>query len=232
MFKKKEEETKNMTKPYERQPRESDKSWLWFRIYRDLLHERTYKKVIQYIETYNQNIEQLQKNMTSTDLNRPFPYGKKKLPVPSISNLKNLSSIHKWRKRVNAYDNHLDEKQREQREQEFLQEEQEYLQAMKEIRQATFTHVEALQNNDDPNIKTTSKLHALKSASQSIDTTYKDLRLAHGRSTENRSTDLNADVNADVNAEVNQEVKIDFNLQLTDKKFHENERKYLEELLK
>ena len=130
-----------MTKPYERQARESDTSWLWFRIYRDLLHERTFKKVIEYIETYNKDLQQLQPNSTPTDLNRTFPYGKKKLPVPKNQNLRNLSSIHKWRKRVNAYDNHLDEKQREQREQEYLKEEQEYLQAMKEIRKATFTHV-------------------------------------------------------------------------------------------
>ena len=221
-----------MTKPYERQPNESDTSWLWFRIYRDLLHERSPKKVIEYIETYNKDIEQLQEKRAEQGINRTFPYGRKKLRVPKVKNLRNLAGIHNWKQRVTAYDNHLDEKQREQREQEFLQEEQEYLKAMKEIRQATFTHVEALHNNDDPNLRTTSKLHALKSAGQAIDTTYKDLRLAHGRSTENRSTDLNADVNADVNAEVTSNVQVDFNLQLTDKKFHEQERKYLEELLK
>ena len=224
---KKEEETHTMTKPWERQPRESDTSWLWFRIYRDLLHERSPRKVIEYIQNYNKDLKHHKNKKEKKGNKGKFRYGMKELPQPELKNIQNLSSIHNWRKRVTAYDNYLDEKQREQREQEFLEEELEYLRAMKEIRQATFTHVEALNNNDDPNIRTTSKLHALKSASQSIDTTYKDLRLAHGRSTENRSTDLNAEVTQEVTEQVN----VDFNAQLTDKKFHDVERKYLEDLL-
>ena len=151
----------------------------------------------------------------------------KELPQPELKNIQNLSSIHKWKQRVREYDNHLDQQQREQREQEFLEEELEYLRAMKEIRQATLKHVDILNNKDDPTVRTTSKLHALKSAGQTIDTTYKDLRLAHGRSTENRSTDLNAEVTQEVTEQVN----VDFKVQLTDKKFHESEREYLRELL-
>ena len=216
-----------MTKPYERQPRESDTSWLWFRIYRDLLHERSPKKVVQYIQQYNKDLTTLKNNKEKKGKTRSFPYGMKELPQPELKNIQNLSSIHKWKQRVREYDNHLDQQQREQREQEFLEEELEYLRAMKQIRQATFKHVDILNNKDDPTVRTTSKLHALKSAGQTIDTTYKDLRLAHGRSTENRSTDLNAEVTQEVTEQVN----VDFKVQLTDKKFHESEREYLRELL-
>jgi hypothetical protein len=213
-----------MTKPWEKQENEYPKSWLWFKIYRDLLHERTFKKVIQYIEEYNQNL----KNMKPSKETMKFPYGFNQLPKPELGNLYNLSSIHNWKQRVHAYDNYLDQQQRQHREQEFIEEENEYLQTIQSVRNEIKNQVIQINNNEK--ITPTSKLHALKSASQALDTSYKDLRLAHGRSTENRSTDLNAEVQQDIKQE--QKINIDIEATLQDKKFHKDELKYLEELTK
>jgi hypothetical protein len=212
--------TKSMTQPWERQPNEYHKSWLWFKIYRDLLHERSFRKVIQYIEEYNKNITKTHPNPTNIN-EKPYPQ-------PNIDNLKNLSRIHKWRDRVTAYDNYLDQQQRQHREQEFIDEENEYLKAIQAVRNEIQNQVMQINNNEK--ITPTSKLHALKSASQALDTNYKDLRLAHGRSTENRSTDLNAEVQQDIKQE--QKINIDIEATLQDKKFHKDELKYLEELTK
>lgn len=219
-----------MTKTYQKQPNESPKSWLWFRIYRDLLHERTFKNTIKYIQQYNQDLQTYQKqNKTGTkqEVTRNFPYGYEKLPEPGIKNLQNLSSIHKWRKRVTDYDNHLDQVQREQREQQYIEEEKKYLQLMQDSRKATQQYIDALNEDVAPRIKTTSKLHALKSASQTVDTLYKDLRLAHGKSTENNSTNINADITG----ELKQDTRISFNEQLTDKDFHKKELDFLKQLI-
>lgn len=221
------EAKKHMTKTYEKQTNESPKSWLWFRIYRDLLHQRTFKNVIKYIQQYNQDLQTHKQKKTKQDKNYQFIYGYEELPIPTISNLQNLSKIHKWKKRVTDYDNHLDQVQREQREQQYIEEEKKYLQLMQDSRKATQQYINALNEDVNPRIRTTSKLHALKSASQTVDTLYKDLRLAHGKSTENNSTNINADITG----EVKQETRIDFNDQLTNKEFHKNELNFLKQLI-
>jgi hypothetical protein len=122
----------------------------------------------------------------------------------------------------------LDQQQRQHREQEFIDEENEYLKAIQAVRNEIQNQVMQINNNEK--ITPTSKLHALKSASQALDTNYKDLRLAHGRSTENRSTDLNAEVQQDIKQE--QKINIDIEATLQDKNFHKDELKYLKELTK
>lgn len=218
-----------MTQPYERQPKESNTSWLWFRIYRDLLHNRTHKKVIQYIQDYNNKLEEYQKTPQNkehdTDTTRTFKYGFEKLPTPTHQNLRNLSSIHKWTKRVQAYDNHLDQQEREAREQAYIDEEREYLKLMHDTREALQQNIQQIQQ--DNKSRATSKSHALKSASKSLDTLYKDLRLAHGKSTENKDTNINADLNQDVRLDAD----VDFKHQLIDKEFHEQELNYLKQLI-
>ena len=220
-----------MTEPYERQPKEGDKAWLWFRIYRDLLHNRSQQEVIDYTQDYNKRLQQYleqQKMGQSRDVFGTFPYGLKKLPEPTPKNLRNLSSIHHWKKRAHAYDKYLDQQQREAREQEFIEEEKKYLQLMGDTLSATQQYITVLNEDVDPRIRTTSKLHAIRSASQSIDTLYKDLRLAYGKSTENKDTNINADVSQEVSVPGG----VDINHQLTSKEFHKDELDYLRQLMK
>lgn len=214
-----------MTQPWERQPKESNKSWLWFRIYRDLLHNRTHQQVIDYIQQYNTNIEKHQQNGSEQEVTRNFQYGFEKLPEPSIKNLQNLSSIHKWRKRTDAYDNYIDQQEIKAREQAYIDEEKEYLKLMHDTREALQQNIQQI--TKDNQSRATSKSHALKSASQSLDTLYKDLRLAHGKSTENKDTNINADLNQEVRLDAD----VDFKHQLIDKKFHEQELDYLKQLI-
>jgi hypothetical protein len=80
--------------PWERQPEESDGEWAAFRAWRDLdPHERTYKNAFNLLHS----------NGNKPDLAESTIIGK----------FSKVATRNRWRERVNAYDQHVDAKIRE-----------------------------------------------------------------------------------------------------------------------
>lgn len=216
-------ENTTKTQPWLRQPRETAKTYTWFTYYRDQGPERTHKKTIQAIKKHNEKVKQQElKENNSEEI--------KKIPVPALRNLQNLASIHKWTRRAIAYDNWREEQRALAKEAMYLEEEQKYVETMKNLRDSIANTIYELEL--DERAKSTSKAHALKSISQAMDTTLKDLRLITGKSTENSATNVTAEVDQTHTVDVDGKVKVDVHQTLTDSNFHSKELEFMKELIK
>lgn len=198
-----------MNKAWERMKGESGKSFKWFTIYRDLGAKRSLKKVITEIEKLNKS-----KPIQSED--SFFP-----IPVPTHAQLKNQSRTWDWVERAGAYDNHMDELARKQKEEDYLAIESRLV----GIGETILDNLERNLNDlkVDVDSKTTSISHALKSAADAYDKSVKDIRLLYGKSTEN--TNSKEEVSTELTASVDTVVDI------TSDDFMNNELKFMKELL-
>lgn len=208
-------------KIWQRRKGESSKAYKWFTIYRDMGYNRSIPKVITKCEQINKKTRRKWEESRGEK-----GLSEKLIPLPTCKNLYHLSSIHGWVKRCIAFDNYMDERLRLQKEQHYYREEQLYLDVMQRIRERIGQILYDLEF--DEKAHATSKAHAMKSLSQSLDTTFKDLRLASGKSTENNSSNVTAEVeaSADVRADVNVKET------LTDKTFMKKELEFMKELTK
>lgn len=186
---------------------ESGKAYLWFTIYRDMGYNRTLQNVVN-------KCKELHKH-------------DKSIPTPTLDNVKNLSSIHDWVKRSIAFDNYTDEQARLHKEQHYKLEEQLYLDTMTKLRISLHSTIEELKL--DEKARPTSKAHALKSISQALDTTFKDLRLASGKSTENTSNNVTAELEANTTNELTADINI--HKILTDDTFLKQELEFMNKLI-
>jgi hypothetical protein len=209
--------TKQPTKPWLRQPKETGRAYKWYTYYRDMGPERTLQKTLHAILN---DINKKQNTDTT-------PTEKRRI-LPNMSNLKNLSSIHKWVKRSIAYDNWCDEQRLLAKEAMYIEEEQKYIETMQDLREGISELILELQN--DEKSRETSKAHAYKSVSQAMDTTLKDLRLITGKSTENSATNVTAEV--DQTNTIDGKIDVDVHQTLTDNKFHDTELEFMKELIK
>lgn len=168
---------------WQRQKSEASKSFTWFKEYRDLGASRSLQKVVDKITavmTKDDNIEEI-------------------IPIPTITQLTNLSSKWSWVERCRAYDNHLDEQRLQIRKEQYLHLEDDLIETGKKLAIAVKENIEDLNDNIDDS-RATSIANSLESAAKAYDKSVSNLRLLHGQSTSinDNNTNLDGKIEADI----------------------------------
>lgn len=185
-----------MTEMWERQKGESSKSFAWFKTFRDLEGERKLQKVIDKIQ---ENINKSQEKSNSEE---------NLIPLPTLTSLQKQSSRWHWTKRCRRYDNYLDERDRKDKEEAYLEKEGRLIGLGDRLIDVIEKNVDDL--GDDYESKSTAIGNSLKSVAIAYDNVVKNIRLLHGRSTENKESKVEGslDVEADVKGDLTQSQEI------------------------
>ena len=193
-----------MVELWERQKGERDSSYIYFSIYLHELKQRPKKlqDVINYIET-------LELKQTLRDYNSNL------IEVPTMPQLKNLSSKWNWEDRDIAYTNHLSKLDQEKDEERYNETNDTIKNGLEQDLKEIDEYSKELYDSE---YSLTTKINLKYTLARARDLTIKNLRLSHGRSTSI--------------SESNDKIKVDAELQYSGLKdlaeaFNEGRKKYL-----
>lgn len=150
-----------MTEAWERQKREPSKSYALFKEYRDLGSKRTFPQIIK-----------LKKSEHTEEKN-----------IPSLSQLKTLSSRWNWVERCRLYDNHMDQKEREWNYELFKQGNAKFQEFFNDDFELLKEIQKELKENSNENAPTT-RANSFLNLNKSAEIIYRNFRLAHGQPTD------------------------------------------------
>lgn len=150
-----------MTEAWERQKGEPSKSYSLFKEYRDLGSKRTFPQIIK-----------LKKSEHNEEKN-----------IPSLSQLKTLSSRWNWVERCRLYDNHMDQKEREWNYELFKQGNAKFQEFFNDDFELLKEIQKELKENSNKNAPTT-RANSFLNLNKSAEIIYRNFRLAHGQPTD------------------------------------------------
>lgn len=150
-----------MTEAWERQKGEPSKSYSLFKEYRDLGSKRTFPQIIK----LNESKHTEEKN------------------IPSLSQLKTLSSRWNWVERCRLYDNHMDQKEREWNYELFKQGNAKFQEFFNDDFELLKEIQKELKENSNENAPTT-RANSFLNLNKSAEIIYRNFRLAHGQPTD------------------------------------------------
>ncbi len=150
-----------MTEAWERQKGEPSKSYSLFKEYRDLGSKRTFPQIIK-----------LKKSEHTEEKN-----------IPSLSQLKTLSSRWNWVERCRLYDNHMDQKEREWNYELFKQGNAKFQEFFNDDFELLKEIQKELKENSNENAPTT-RANSFLNLNKSAEIIYRNFRLAHGQPTD------------------------------------------------
>ncbi len=150
-----------MTEAWERQKGEPSKSYSLFKEYRDLGSKRTFPQIIK-----------LKKSEHTEEKN-----------IPSLSQLKTLSSRWNWVERCRVYDNHMDQKEREWNYELFKQGNAKFQEFFNDDFELLKEIQKELKENSNKNAPTT-RANSFLNLNKSAEIIYRNFRLAHGQPTD------------------------------------------------
>ena len=150
-----------MTEAWERQKGEPSKSYSLFKEYRDLGSKRTFPQIIK-----------LKKSKHTEEKN-----------IPSLSQLKTLSSRWNWVERCRLYDNHMDQKEREWNYELFKQGNAKFQEFFNDDFELLKEIQKELKENSNENAPTT-RANSFLNLNKSAEIIYRNFRLAHGQPTD------------------------------------------------
>lgn len=151
-----------MVEAWERQKGESSKSYSWFKEYRDLGSRRTFPQVITNLKKA-EHIEE--KN------------------IPSLTQIGTQSSTWDWVERCRLYDNHMDQKERQQNYELFKQGNAKFQEFFNDDFELLKEIQKELKENTNENAPTT-RANSFLNLNKSAEIIYRNFRLAHGQPTD------------------------------------------------
>lgn len=215
------------TKPWERQHRESTKSFTYYLIFQELPDvidgkSKTYQHVIDFIN----NEQLLEKWNFDKRKQKVLKDLCKSTPTPTYQQLINYASKWKWQERYRQYQNYkLELKQQQLNEANIRLSEKAIYGSESSIETCNKVILLISQALSTGEISPNQAASALRNLSDSKSTDIKTSRLITGHSTENNSTQ--AEVNAEVKAEVDETLEV----KVTDNEFMKQELEFMNELL-
>ena len=169
---------------WQRQKGESSKSFIWFKIYRNIGPTRTLKNTLKKMEKNMEKCGNIDENLEEI------------VPTPTFAQLTSQSSRWDWSERARAYDNYQDQLEIQAKNEAYKQTEKDLLEIANDFQKLIKKNVKELKQ--DTTSQTISKSHALKSVASAIDKTTKNIRLLHGKPTDIKDNKLEANIDADV----------------------------------
>lgn len=172
-----------MTEAWERQKGEPSKSYSLFKEYRDLGSKRTFPQIIK-----------LKKSEHTEEKN-----------IPSLSQLKTLSSRWNWVERCRLYDNHMDQKEREWNYELFKQGNAKFQEFFNDDFELLKEIQKELKENSNENAPTT-RANSFLNLNKSAEIIYRNFRLAHGQPTDIKDNNTQIQGNIETSTKENDNV--------------------------
>lgn len=172
-----------MTEAWERQKGEPSKSYSLFKEYRDLSSKRTFPQIIK-----------LKKSEHTEEKN-----------IPSLSQLKTLSSRWNWVERCRLYDNHMDQKEREWNYELFKQGNAKFQEFFNDDFELLKEIQKELKENSNENAPTT-RANSFLNLNKSAEIIYRNFRLAHGQPTDIKDNNTQIQGNIETSTKENDNV--------------------------